>query len=305
MSKPSPKISSQTNEKSHLLKPSNKITLTPEEKESNKKEQIDKYKNMIPELENAIGNVDIKNLNPEKQKQFETLKSDIAEFKKAIHSENVDMKDIQTKSDQLRQKFKSMGSGKSNDSVGKGDAGVESKVAGNTQTQPVSASVSASASAPPGAGTDNDTIKVEFQALYDNAYTEIKQCFCQGMANLFYEAFVPSTEHVYEALNKALYVDVVDKNSGGIASQLNPDYEILVGDQIEKIMKFIMTNPDPQIKIDIRKNLSGGCNISQEHHQASITRGKPTAIVGGSSTYKHQTKHPKIYTQKKPHKKSM
>ena len=125
------------------------------------------------------------------------------------------------------------------------------------------------------------------------------------MANLFFEAFVPSTEHVYEALNKALYVDVVDKHKGGIASLLNPDYETIVGDQVEKIMKFIMTNPDPQIKIDIRKNLSGGCNISQEHHQASITRGKPTAIVGGSRTYKQHTKHQKIYTQKKSYKKSI
>ena len=173
-----------------------------------------------------------------------------------------------------------------------------------TPTPTPTQSVSGSASAPPSVGTDSDTIKVEFQALYDNAYTEIKQCFCQGMANLFNDAFIPSTEHVYEALNKALYVDVVDKNSGGIASQINPDYEMLVGDQIEKIMKFIMTNPDPQIKIDIRKNLSGGCNISQEHHQASITRGKPTAIVGGS-TYKHLAKNKKTYTQKKPHKKSM
>jgi hypothetical protein len=166
-------------------------------------------------------------------------------------------------------------------------------------------SVSASSSAPPSVGTDSDTIKVEFQALYDNAYTEIKQCFCQGMANLFYEAFLPSTEHVYEALSKALYVDVVNKDNGGIASQVNPDYEIIVGDQIEKIMKFIMTNPDPQIKIDIRKNLSGGCNISQEHHQAIITRGKPTAILGGSSTYKHLKKHHQNHTQKKSYKKSI
>ena len=170
---------------------------------------------------------------------------------------------------------------------------------------PTPSAVSGSSSAPPSVGSDSGTIKVEFQALYDNAYTEIKQCFCQGMANLFFEAFVPSTEHVYEALNKALYVDVVDKHKGGIASLLNPDYETIVGDQVEKIMKFIMTNPDPQIKIDIRKNLSGGCNISQEHHQASITRGKPTAIVGGSRTYKQHTKHQKIYTQKKSYKKSI
>jgi hypothetical protein len=174
-----------------------------------------------------------------------------------------------------------------------------------TSTPTPRPSVSGSSSAPPSVGSDSGTIKVEFQALYDNAYTEIKQCFCQGMANLFYEAFVPSTEHVYEALNKALYVDVVDKHKGGIASLLNPDYETIVGDQVEKIMKFIMTNPDPQIKIDIRKNLSGGCNISQEHHQASITRGKPTAIVGGSRTYKQHTKHQKIYTQKKSYKKSI
>uniref|UniRef100_A0A6C0HVR4 Uncharacterized protein n=1 Tax=viral metagenome TaxID=1070528 RepID=A0A6C0HVR4_9ZZZZ len=175
----------------------------------------------------------------------------------------------------------------------------------STQTPTPRPSVSGSSSAPPSVGSDSGTIKVEFQALYDNAYTEIKQCFCQGMANLFYEAFVPSTEHVYEALTKALYVDVVDKHKGGIASLLNPDYETIVGDQVEKIMKFIMTNPDPQIKIDIRKNLSGGCNISQEHHQASITRGKPTAIVGGSRTYKQHTKHQKIYTQKKSYKKSI
>ena len=258
-------------------------------------ERIEKMKTMLFTMKIAASN--IKKLNPAKTEQVETIESSIDSLVKELESKNIDKENIIKRIEEIQTQIKSLTStSASSGSVGPGDVANTS-----TPSQPVAAS----ASAPPSVGTDSDTIKVEFQALYDNAYTEIKQCFCQGMANLFYEAFLPSTEHVYEALNKALYVDVVDKHNGGIASQVNPDYEMIVGDQVEKIMKFIMTNPDPQIRIDIRKNLSGGCNISQEHHQASITRGKPTAIVGGNSTYKHQTKHQKIYTQKKPHKKSM
>ena len=240
-------------------------------------------------------------LNPAQTTELNEIKSIVDSLKNQVFSTNFDNDKYKEEAGVLQRKYKTFLSGISS---GSGSPGDVANTSTPTPTPTPTQSVSGSASAPPSVGTDSDTIKVEFQALYDNAYTEIKQCFCQGMANLFNDAFIPSTEHVYEALNKALYVDVVDKNSGGIASQINPDYETVVGDQIEKIMKFIMTNPDPQIKIDIRKNLSGGCNISQEHHQASITRGKPTAIVGGS-TYKHLAKNKKTYTQKKPHKKSM
>ena len=159
----------------------------------------------------------------------------------------------------------------------------------------------ASVSAPPSVGTENGPIKVEFQALYDNAYLEIKQCFCKGMADLFSEAIIPASDHVYEAINKAMYIDVIDPEEGKIMSQMNPEYENIIGAQVENIMKQVMNNPDPQIKIDIRKNLSGGCQLTREIYEAEenvpITRGIPTALVGGKKKRKNYSR--KLKNKKK------
>lgn len=159
----------------------------------------------------------------------------------------------------------------------------------------------ASVSAPPSVGTENGPIKVEFQALYDNAYLEIKQCFCKGMADLFSEAMIPASDHVYEAINKAMYIDVIDPEEGKIMSQMNPEYENIIGAQVENIMKQVMNNPDPQIKIDIRKNLSGGCQLTREIYEAEenvpITRGIPTALVGGKKKRKNYSR--KLKNKKK------
>ena len=189
------------------------------------------------------------------------------------------------------------GSGSKSGSGSESKEGAKSG-AGSGATAPKPTPI-ASVSAPPSVGTENGPIKVEFQALYDNAYVEIKQCFCKGMADLFSEAIIPASDHVYEAINKAIYIDVIDPEEGKIMSQMNPEYENIIGAQVENIMKQVMNNPDPQIKIDIRKNLSGGCQLTREIYEAEenvpITRGIPTAFVGGKNKLRRHTEKPDVF----------
>jgi hypothetical protein len=140
----------------------------------------------------------------------------------------------------------------------------------------------------PSSGTDNGTIKVEFQALYDYAYTEIKQCFCKGMSELFSDSMIPASDHIYKAIEKAIFVEIIDPESGKIMSQTNPEFENVISGQVESIVKKIMTHPDPQIKIDIHKNLGEGCQLTKEMYESEniqTTRKIPTMVLGGKNKY--------------------
>ena len=191
------------------------------------------------------------------------------------------------------------GSGSKSGSGSESKEGAKSG-AGSGATAPKPTPI-ASVSAPPSVGTENGPIKVEFQALYDNAYVEIKQCFCKGMADLFSEAMIPASDYVYEAIEKAMYIDVIDPEQGKIMSQINPEYENIIGAQVENIVHYIMNNPDPQVRIDIRKNLAGGCQLTKEIYEAEenvpTTRKMPTAIVGGKKKHKNTSR--KLQNKKK------
>ena len=223
------------------------------------------------------------------------------EYRKEFNKLNQNNTSINTKSDTETIQKKSDDFNKIKTEAGAGTStGAGAKPQG-TAPQGTAAKPIASVSAPPSVGTENGPIKVEFQALYDNAYLEIKQCFCKGMADLFSEAIIPASDHVYEAINKAMYIDVIDPEEGKIMSQMNPEYENIIGAQVENIMKQVMNNPDPQIKIDIRKNLSGGCQLTREIYEAEenvpITRGIPTALVGGKKKRKNYSR--KLKNKKK------
>jgi len=175
------------------------------------------------------------------------------------------------------------------------------KAGSGSAPAPKAAPAQANISTPPSMGTENGPIKVEFQALYDYAYLEIKQCFCKGMADLFSEAMIPASDYVYEAIEKAMYIDVIDPEQGKIMSQINPEYENIIGAQVENIVHYIMNNPDPQVRIDIRKNLAGGCQLTKEIYEAEenvpTTRKMPTAIVGGKKKHKNTSR--KLQNKKK------
>ena len=115
-------------------------------------------------------------------------------------------------------------------------------------------------SKPPGISPPTSRpIKVPFQSLFEHEYTDIKKCFCEGVANLFSESLMKCTTSVHESVKKNIYVEVVSTENIANTKQINTDFESNIGAHIDDIMVFILTNPDPQIKIDIRKNLAGGC----------------------------------------------
>lgn len=102
-------------------------------------------------------------------------------------------------------------------------------------------------------------IKVPFQSLFDHEYIDIKKCFCEGVSNLFSESVMECAKSVHESVKQNVYIEVVSTETVSNTKQINPDLESNIGAHIDDIMIFILTNPDPQIKIDIRKNMAGGC----------------------------------------------
>jgi hypothetical protein len=62
------------------------------------------------------------------------------------------------------------------------------------------------------------------------------------------------------ALRSATFVDVIDEtNPSANTKKVHPNIEATMDGQIGNIMQFILTNPSPQIKQDIRRHFSGAC----------------------------------------------
>lgn len=115
------------------------------------------------------------------------------------------------------------------------------------------------ASAPPGLGS-SQAIKIPFRTLYDTQYVPIKKCLCSGITKLFSEIAVKCTQDTHLALREATFVDVIDETKPSVnTKKVHPNIEATMDGQIASIMQFILTNPSPQIKQDIRRNFSDMC----------------------------------------------
>jgi len=115
------------------------------------------------------------------------------------------------------------------------------------------------ASAPPGLG-GSQAIKIPFRTLYDTQYVPIKKCLCSGITKLFSEIATKCTQDTHMALRSATFVDVIDETNPSVnTKKVHPNIEATMEGQIGNIMQFILTNPSPQIKQDIRRHFSGAC----------------------------------------------
>jgi len=135
--------------------------------------------------------------------------------------------------------------------------------------------------------TGDQTRKIPFNILFSKVYIEIKKCLCGGLATLFEQATPTIVNDVNAAVDKAIFVKVESNRDFTVKQRINPDYEALIGRCIETMMQDILKNPEPQVRIDIRKNFADGC-------RKPLTR---IPLVGGQN--KRRTNKPQHKKRRK------
>lgn len=117
---------------------------------------------------------------------------------------------------------------------------------------------------------DSGPMKVPFRTLLDSQYMEIKRCLCDGLTRIFEESLTSCIDMTHKSLIENVLVDKVSESQPMPFKELHPDVENALDNELTAVMVGILTDPQPQLRIDIRNHFADGC--------------KPRAQTGGSKS---------------------